>query len=90
MAEKNRGMGRGLAAILSVSDRTPNEQEELRSLPLDLISPSPSQPRKAFDDETLQGLAESLSARGVLASLDSPAGLAIRPFLVGSPSLKRL
>ncbi|MDX6673258.1 MAG: ParB family transcriptional regulator, chromosome partitioning protein [Solirubrobacteraceae bacterium] len=66
MADKNRGMGRGLAAILSVSDRTPDEQEELRSLPLDLISPSPSQPRKAFDDEALQGLAESLSARGVL------------------------
>jgi ParB family chromosome partitioning protein len=59
-------MGRGLAAILSVSDRAPVEQEELRSLPLDLISPSPNQPRKAFDDETLQGLAESLSARGVL------------------------
>ena len=66
MAEKNRGMGRGLAAILSVSDRTPDQQEELRSLPLDLISPSPSQPRKAFGDEALQGLAESLSARGVL------------------------
>jgi ParB family transcriptional regulator, chromosome partitioning protein len=66
VADKNRGMGRGLAAILSVSDRTPDQQEELRSLPLDLISPSPSQPRKAFDDEALQGLAESLSARGVL------------------------
>src|SRR3954452_23061972 len=59
-------MGRGLAAILSVSDRAPDEQAELRSLPLDLISPSPSQPRKAFDDEALRGLAESLSARGVL------------------------
>src|SRR5438477_4794520 len=66
VADKNRGMGRGLAAILSVSDKTPDEQEELRSLPLDLISPSPNQPRKAFDDEGLQGLAESLSARGVL------------------------
>jgi len=66
VAEKNRGMGRGLAAILSVSDRPPVEQEELRSLPLDLISPSPNQPRKAFDDEALQGLAASLSARGVL------------------------
>ena len=66
MAEKNRGMGRGLAAILSVSDRAADEQDELRSLPLDLISPSPNQPRKAFDDEALQGLAESLSARGVL------------------------
>src|SRR6476646_7866037 len=59
-------MGRGLAAILSVSDRKPDEQEVLRSLPLDVISPSPNQPRKAFDDEGLQALAESLSARGVL------------------------
>ena len=49
MAEKNRGMGRGLAAILSVSDPTHDGQEELRSLPLDLISPSPNQPRKSFD-----------------------------------------
>jgi ParB family transcriptional regulator, chromosome partitioning protein len=66
VADKNRGMGRGLAAILSVSDRSPDQQDELRSLPLDLIAPSPSQPRKAFDDEGLQALAESLSARGVL------------------------
>jgi ParB family chromosome partitioning protein len=66
VAEKNRGMGRGLAAILSVSDRKPDEQEELRSLALDLISPSPNQPRKAFDDAGLRALAESLSARGVL------------------------
>ena len=66
MAEKTRGMGRGLAAILSVSDPTHDGQEELRSLPLDLISPSPNQPRKSFDDEGLRGLAESLSERGVL------------------------
>jgi ParB family transcriptional regulator, chromosome partitioning protein len=66
VAEKNRGMGRGLAAILSVSDRKPDEQEELRSLPLDVIAPSPNQPRKAFDEAGLQALAESLSARGVL------------------------
>jgi len=43
-------MGRGLAAILSVSDRKPDEHEQLRSLPLDVISPSPNQPRKAFDE----------------------------------------
>ena len=67
MAEKkNRGMGRGLAAILSVSERPEVREEELRSLPLDVIAPSPSQPRKAFDEEALEGLAESLKARGVL------------------------
>jgi ParB family chromosome partitioning protein len=58
-------MGRGLAAILSVSgDR--NGGEELRSLPVDLISPNPSQPRSSFDEAALLGLAESLRARGVL------------------------
>ena len=74
MADKNRGMGRGLAAILSVSDRAPDQQEELRSLPLDLIAPSPSQPRKAFDEEALQALAESLKARGVLQPVLVRAG----------------
>jgi ParB family chromosome partitioning protein len=59
-------MGRGLAAILSVSDRPSEQEDELRSLPLDLIAPSPAQPRRVFDEEGLQALADSLSARGVL------------------------
>ena len=60
MAEKkNRGMGRGLAAILSVSERPEVREEELRAIPLDLIAPSPSQPRKAFDEESLEALVDS-------------------------------
>jgi len=59
-------MGRGLAAILAVSDRAGDEPDELRSLPLDLIEPSPHQPRGRFDEEALQALAESLRARGVI------------------------
>ncbi len=66
MAEKNRGMGRGLAAILAVSDQAAVDADELRSLPLELIAPSPHQPRRSFDEEALQGLAESLRARGVI------------------------
>ncbi|MDQ6750940.1 MAG: ParB/RepB/Spo0J family partition protein [Actinomycetota bacterium] len=66
MADKTRGMGRGLAAILAVSDRAGDESDELRSLPLDLIEPSPHQPRGRFDEEALQALAESLRARGVI------------------------
>jgi ParB family transcriptional regulator, chromosome partitioning protein len=61
---KERGMGRGLSAILSVAPR--EEAEELRSLPVDLIDPNPNQPRAAFDDEALVGLAESVKANGVL------------------------
>jgi ParB family chromosome partitioning protein len=57
-------MGRGLAAILSTA---PIEAEvELRDLPVDLIVANPRQPRRAFDEEPLVALAESLRSRGVL------------------------
>src|ERR687893_1084832 len=64
VAERTRGMGRGLAAILS-SD--PAEAgPELRELPVDLIAPNPDQPRRTFDEEALVALAASLRDRGVL------------------------
>jgi ParB family chromosome partitioning protein len=64
VAEKQRGMGRGLAAILSVAPR--EEPEELRQLPTELIAPNPNQPRHTFDEETLVGLSQSIKLRGVL------------------------
>ncbi|MGH2894650.1 MAG: ParB/RepB/Spo0J family partition protein [Solirubrobacteraceae bacterium] len=64
MAERQRGMGRGLAAILSVAPR--EEAEELRQLPVELISANPHQPRDSFDETALDALAESIRVRGVL------------------------
>jgi ParB family chromosome partitioning protein len=58
-------MGRGLAAILSVSEQ-PASADELRDLPVELIVPNPHQPRRRFDEDTLAGLAESLRQRGML------------------------
>ncbi|MEA2435840.1 MAG: ParB family transcriptional regulator, chromosome partitioning protein [Thermoleophilaceae bacterium] len=58
-----RGMGRGLAAILSTNAR---EETGLRDIPTELIRPNPSQPRREFDDEALLALAESVKARGIL------------------------
>jgi ParB family transcriptional regulator, chromosome partitioning protein len=58
-------MGRGLEAILSVSG-TPPTGDELRELPIELISPNPNQPRRHFDEEALSALAGSLQERGVL------------------------
>jgi ParB family chromosome partitioning protein len=40
--------------------------EELRELPVDLIAPGPTQPRRRFDQDALQALAGSLGERGVL------------------------
>jgi len=65
VAEQRRGMGRGLAAILAVSDRE-DDGEELRQLPVDLIVANPEQPRQRFDEDGLVALSESIKARGVL------------------------
>jgi ParB family chromosome partitioning protein len=62
-------MGRGLAAILSVSKPTEGAQAqapELRDLPVELIRPNPGQPRKRFDEGALAALAGSLADRGVV------------------------
>jgi len=63
-----RGMGRGLAAILSVSGAGKGAPagDDLRELPVDLIVANPRQPRRAFEDGGLQALAGSLRERGVL------------------------
>lgn len=64
MAERPKGMGRGLAAILSAAPK--DELQELRPIPVDMIDPSPHQPRQSFDEGSLLALAGSLRARGVL------------------------
>ncbi len=64
MAERSRGMGRGLAAILTANGG--GEAPEFRQLPVELVAPNPRQPRRSFDEEALVALAESLRDRGVL------------------------
>jgi ParB family chromosome partitioning protein len=59
-------MGRGLAAILAVSEDEAGAGPELRDVHVELIAPNPDQPRKRFDPEQLQALADSLQERGVL------------------------
>lgn len=64
MADRPKGMGRGLAAILSVAPK--EVPEELRQVPVELISPNPHQPRRQFDEEGLASLAGSIRSRGVI------------------------
>lgn len=74
MASPSRkpGMGRGLSAILSSSDpaaiaaAVAPRGAELRELSVDAVQPNPAQPRKQFDQDALQALADSLGDRGVL------------------------
>jgi ParB family chromosome partitioning protein len=67
VAKPKPGMGRGLSAILSVSaEGAKDGEDELRELPIELIFPNPKQPRRRFDEDSLQALAGSLGERGVL------------------------
>ena len=60
-------MGRGLSAILSVSaEEARPSADELRELPVELVSPGRRQPRRRFDEERLRALAASLGDQGVL------------------------
>ena len=67
MAKPTPGMGRGLNAILSISDGDPAARDtDLRALPVDIVVPNPRQPRRDFDQEALQTLAGSLGQQGLL------------------------
>jgi ParB family transcriptional regulator, chromosome partitioning protein len=72
---QQRGMGRGLAAILPRSDRV---EDGLREIPPDLIQPNARQPRRTFDQARLAELAESIRTRGVLQPI------VVRPLAGGS------
>jgi ParB family chromosome partitioning protein len=75
MAERRRGMGRGLAAILPESAEG---GPELRELAVTEIEPNPDQPRAKFDAAALDALAGSMRSVGLLQPLIvwSPASAA--------------
>jgi ParB family chromosome partitioning protein len=64
VADKSRAMGRGLAAILAATPAS--EQDDLRQLPIELVSANPHQPRRSFDEDLLVALADSIRARGLI------------------------
>lgn len=65
-----RGLGRGLGALLGEDVVTPAQEEkktdEIMKLPIRLIDPNREQPRRDFDEEALKELAQSIKAVGVL------------------------
>ena len=59
----NRGLGRGLGALLSA---TPTADESVSDIAIDQIDVNPNQPRKIFDSEALQELSASIRSSGVI------------------------
>ena len=78
MAVKKKGLGRGLEALMGVSEpaATPAKKEEktisktpengVVELKIALVEPNREQPRKQFDEEKLQILADSIKTHGVI------------------------
>ncbi len=71
MASKNtnKGLGRGLGALLGDFEEIPQEQSAYQTLPIYKIEPNPDQPRRDFDDEELQALSESIQIHGIIQPL---------------------
>ena len=65
----NKGLGRGLGALLGDFAEETTEQSAYRLLPIYKVEPNPDQPRQDFDEEELQALSESISIHGVIQPL---------------------
>ena len=64
-----KGLGRGLGALFGddFNDLPQGESGARTVLPLHRVEPNPNQPRKDFDPEELQALADSLAQHGMLS-----------------------
>ena len=73
----NKGLGKGLGALLGDFSDEPLEQSAYRELPIYKVEPNPDQPRREFDEVELQALADSISVHGVIQPLtvrEMPSG----------------
>ena len=64
-----KGLGRGLGALLGDFNEAPAENTPYRLLPVYKVEPNPNQPRQDFDEEELEALAQSIREHGVVQPL---------------------
>ena len=64
-----KGLGKGLGALLGDFADEPQEKSAYQSLPIYKVEPNPDQPRKGFDPEELENLAESIRVHGLIQPL---------------------
>ena len=66
---KKTGLGKGLDALFATNvdvEETLKENEVIEKLKITQVEPNRNQPRKHFDEEALEELAESISRYGVI------------------------
>ena len=68
MASKQKGLGRGLGALIDDFSAS-GVSDSITSLPLQKVEPNPRQPRRMFDEEELQALADSIAEHGIVQPL---------------------
>lgn len=64
-----KGLGKGLGALLGDFNEEPMAESAYRTLPIHKIEPNADQPRHDFDEEELQNLAESIQVHGIIQPL---------------------
>jgi ParB family chromosome partitioning protein len=67
--DKKTRLGRGLDALFSGEEPGAPPAGTLSQVPVDAIEQNPYQPRKAFDDDELASLSDSIRAHGILQPL---------------------
>ena len=68
MAAK-KGLGKGMGALLGDVEEVASENTPYQLLPIYKVEPNPDQPRRDFDEEELQALADSISEHGIIQPL---------------------
>ena len=64
-----KGLGRGLGALLGDFDQEPQGNTPYQLLPIYKVEPNPGQPRQDFDEMELQALSESIATHGIIQPL---------------------
>ena len=63
---KSNALGRGLDALISTEGVRTQGSSTINEIPLDQIEANPNQPRREFDEESLQELADSIDRKSVV------------------------
>ena len=72
--KKNRGLGRGLSALMADVGPEPTSTATVPArpdmiVPIEKVFPNPDQPRRSFTEDDLQDLAASIKAKGIIQPL---------------------
>ena len=67
--KKSLGLGRGLDALIDTTHISTAGSSSISEIALDKIYPNPDQPRRNFDEEALQELAQSIKEHGVISPI---------------------